>query len=316
MRFRSAYRTGLGIEGVDVFYCPDPDSAFVGWWLARRLGGKVILDLHENYQIPHTVRRRDMRPRTRFFGRLVQLGISFICRRIDIVTGVSEVVLFPFRKSIKESLVVRNCAPKRLFMASRNRKLEDKPLKLMHGTAALGRGTDVVLEAIALAKKRIDDLSVIVFNVFTESADGYGEKAFHQRVEQLGVGAQVDFREPIPFKSVPGVLQGCHIGLIGYGRSLGAGSLPNRLFEYMAVGLPVIAPSYAVEIRDIVEKEQCGILVDFENPTAVADAVIFLSENPDQSRAMGDNARAAFEQRHNWEMEFEPLLDRIHRLLA
>jgi glycosyltransferase involved in cell wall biosynthesis len=312
MRFRSAHRTTREIEGVDVFYCPDPDSAFVGWWLARKSGGRVIFDLHEHFQVPHTVQRRGMGLRTRFFGRLVQFGIAFLCRRVDIVVGVSDSVLSPFRSSIREALVVRNCAPKRLFSASsRSRKPGKTTFTLMHGTGALGRGTDVVLDAVAAAKKLVPGLRVIVFNAFTEHADGYGEQAFRKHVDRLGIAEQINFREPIPMRSIPGVLQTCDAGLIGYGRRLGVGSLPNRLFEYMAAGLAVIAPGYAVEIKNIVESEQCGMLVDFEDPEAVAEAMTFLSEHPDQCQGMGDRARRAFEDRHNWEAEVQPLLNCI-----
>lgn len=312
VRFRRAYRTALGITGIDVYYCPDPDSAFVGWWLARKLGARVIFDLHENYQVPHTVRPGGARLGRRIFGRLVQFGISFIIRRMDTVVGVSESVLAPFRKVLKDPIVVRNCAPRRLFPdPTRDRKSGDGSFTLMHGTGALGRGTNVVLEATAAARERVQGLRLIVFNSFTEDADGYGVQEFRRRVAQLGISEQIDFREPIPLRSIPHVLQACDAGLIGYGRQLGVGSLPNRVFEYMASGLAVIAPSYALEIKHIVDQELCGILVDFEDPEDVAEAIVFLHEHRDQCRAMGERGRKAFERRHNWEGEVQPLLDRI-----
>jgi glycosyltransferase involved in cell wall biosynthesis len=218
---------------------------------------------------------------------------------------------------IKDALVVRNCAPKRLFTGlSRSRKSGDGPFTLMHGTGALGRGTDVVLSATAEAFPRVRDMRVIVFNSFTEHADGYGEEAFRRRVDQLGIGDLVDLKEPIPLRSIPAILQTCDAGLIGYGRRLGEGSLPNRLFEYMASGLAVIAPSYAVEIKSIVEEEQCGLLVDFEDPDDVARAIVFLGEHIDQCQAMGKRGRIAFESRYNWEEEVRPLLDQIHQWQA
>ncbi len=317
-RCRSAWRTARDLSDIDVYYCPDPDSGAVGWRLAKKLGGRVILDIHENYQTPLTVGQGAAGLRRRSFGPLVQQGISFICRQCDIVMGVSEFVLSPYMKAIRESLVIRNCAPRWFFdvPAAETRVIGVQPFTLMHGTGALARGTDVVLEAVALAKRRVDRLSVIVFNAFTESADGYGEQAFRRRMDQLQVAGEIDFRESIPLRSVPGVLQTCNAGLIGYGRSLGVGSLPNRLFEYMASGLAVIAPSYAVEIKKIVEAEQCGLLVDFEDPEAVADAIAYLYDHPDECQNMGARARTAFEQRHNWETEFQPLLDRVHQWLA
>ena len=103
----------------------------------------------------------------------------------------------------------------------------------------------------------------------------------------------------------------CDAGLIAYGRTAGSNSLPNRLFEYMAAGLPVIGPSYAKEIAAILEKERCGLTVDMENPEALAEAIVFLKMNPRDARAMGERARESFFQRHNWEDEIRPLIRRI-----
>jgi glycosyltransferase involved in cell wall biosynthesis len=79
----------------------------------------------------------------------------------------------------------------------------------------------------------------------------------------------------------------------------------------MAVGLPIIAPSYAVEIAKIIEAEGCGLLADFEDPASVAEAILKLHRNPNLCRQMGQRAREAFEGRYNWEVELRPLLDRI-----
>ncbi len=317
LRFMTAYRAAREIKDIDAYYCPDPDSAFVGWWLARRSGGRVVFDLHENYDVPHTVERRRSLWGAGIIGRIIQFAIAFICRRMDIVVGVSKSVIAPFVSSVQQSFVIRNCAPKRLFSGfSSSRGDVEGSFTLMHGTGALGRGTDVVLNAAAAAFSRVRNLRVIVFNSFTEHADGYGEEAFLRRVDQLGIRALVDLREPIPLRSIPAVLQACDAGLIGYGRRLGVGSLPNRLFEYMAAGLAVIAPKYAVEIKAIVEKEGCGLLVDFEDPEDVARAIVFLGEHIDQCQEMGDRGRNAFESQYNWENEVRPLLDQIHEWRA
>jgi glycosyltransferase involved in cell wall biosynthesis len=314
LRFRKACRTARAVRGVDVYYCPDPDSAYVALRLARRTRAKVILDLHENYQLPRTVGGPGTGLGRTITGRPIQLGIAFISRRCDLVMGVSDYVLAPYRRSIREGLVVRNCAPKWLFEKGATRRPRNEgPFTLMHGTGALARGTVVMLQALALAKSHTRELRAIVFNAFTERADGFGEEAFRQRVDALGIAKQVDLREPVSLRAIPGVLQSCHAGLIGYGRSIGEGSLPNRLFEYMAAGLAVIAPSYSVEIKATIEAEGCGLLVDFEDPAQVAQAMVELSEDAEKCRAMGARGREAFERSYNWETEIQPLLDRIEQ---
>lgn len=85
--------------------------------------------------------------------------------------------------------------------------------------------------------------------------------------------------------------------------------MPNRIFEYMAMGLPVIAPEYSVELADIVKRYNCGVLVDTENPSCLGEALARLIERPDKARLYGDNGRRAFEESLNWETEAAPLLD-------
>jgi glycosyltransferase involved in cell wall biosynthesis len=115
----------------------------------------------------------------------------------------------------------------------------------------------------------------------------------------------------LPHEKIPENLASCHLGLIAYGRAFGMDSLPNRLFEYMAVGLPVLAPSYSEEIRRIVEGEQIGITVDFEDARAVAQAIKWFADNPAARIQMGSRARRAFRARHNWEADFASLLGRM-----
>jgi glycosyltransferase involved in cell wall biosynthesis len=102
--------------------------------------------------------------------------------------------------------------------------------------------------------------------------------------------------------------------MIAYGRALGIDSLPNRLFEYLAAGLAILAPSYAVEIAAIVDDDRVGVLIDFEDPQAVVKAFIWLEENPQEVRAMGDRAREAFLAKYNWDVEADRLVDRMREL--
>jgi glycosyltransferase involved in cell wall biosynthesis len=208
-------------------------------------------------------------------------------------------------------MVVRSCAP--AWFA------EDPPADVcgtgrnaftfFHGKANSSRGTGVVLKALEHTKRLLPDIKCIMFNSFSGSANEIN--AFQQQVTGLGLNQEVDLREGIPMQQMPMVLRECDAGLIAYGRELGVDSLPNKLFEYMAAGLPIIAPTYSPEICRIIESENCGITADFEDPQSVSKAMLTLAQNPDRAREMGQNSRKAFEQRHNWEVEVHPLIDRI-----
>jgi glycosyltransferase involved in cell wall biosynthesis len=245
-------------------------------------------------------------------GKAVLGQIRRTCSRADLVMGVSDSVLKPYEGACAERMVVRSFAPSWFADApaadvcgpSRDR------FTLMHGKSNLQRGTAVVLEAARLAKIEVDDLRIVMLSNFLP-VETFTRADFAARVNALGLEAQVDLRDGVPMEAMPGILRQCDVGLISYGRALGEDSLPNRLFEYMAAGLAIIAPGYAKEIARIVRTERCGMLVDFEKPDAIAEAIVWLRTHPAECRGMGARARQAFLEKYNWEVEFRPVLERI-----
>jgi glycosyltransferase involved in cell wall biosynthesis len=314
--FRSAAleRAAKDIKGVGAYYAPDPDSAPVAIKLARKNGARVIFDIHEEYHdamlshwVPAWMKKH--------LGRLVVAVLKRRCSACDLVVGVSDAVLLPYRGAKVDQMVVRSCAPVKYAEGSPADVCSPGKnyITVMHGKGTLGRGTDVVLRALSIIKERIPHLKVIIFDIFIGQIDGFGREVFLKELDDLGIKDMVDLRPLIPPREMPAVLRSCDVGLIAYNRILGAASLPNRLFEYMAAGLPVIAPSYSQEIVKIVNEEKCGLLIDFENPQSLADALIEVHQNPQECRAMGRRARAAFLERHNWEVEVRPMMDWIDK---
>ena len=89
---------------------------------------------------------------------------------------------------------------------------------------------------------------------------------------------------------------------------------PNKLFEYMAAGLPVVASDFPAW-RDIVEGNDCGICVDPTDPVAIAGAIEQLADQPERRRQMGANGRRMVLEKYNWEAESRRLLDAYARLI-
>lgn len=90
---------------------------------------------------------------------------------------------------------------------------------------------------------------------------------------------------------------------------------PNKLFEYMSAGLPVIASHFDLW-RSVVEGEQCGICVDPESPGAISEAINFLMANPEKAREMGENGRKAVKGKYNWSREKTNLVQAYHELFS
>jgi glycosyltransferase involved in cell wall biosynthesis len=85
-------------------------------------------------------------------------------------------------------------------------------------------------------------------------------------------------------------------------------SSPNKLFEYMAAGLPMIASNFPYWQRFITDIG-CGIMVDPHDPAAIAEAIEWVLDHPLEAEEMGQRGRRAFEERFTWEHEAERLVE-------
>jgi glycosyltransferase involved in cell wall biosynthesis len=83
---------------------------------------------------------------------------------------------------------------------------------------------------------------------------------------------------------------------------------PNKIFEYMASGLPVIGSNFPLW-KTIIEDNNAGICVDPLNPQEIADAINYLISNPNIAKEMGENGKKLVIEKYNWEMEKKKLIE-------
>lgn len=121
----------------------------------------------------------------------------------------------------------------------------------------------------------------------------------------------VVFAGALPHDRMPAALAAAHIGVAPFDLSahkplaLGFYWSPLKIFEYMASGLPVVAPAVA-RIPQIVEHGREGLLYDPANPSALADALASLADAPDRAR-LGDAARARAVRDYSWKAHCQAL---------
>jgi glycosyltransferase involved in cell wall biosynthesis len=85
-------------------------------------------------------------------------------------------------------------------------------------------------------------------------------------------------------------------------------SRPNKLFEYMSAGLPVIASNFPLW-KSIIEDKKCGITVDPEDPIAISKAIDWIINNPEEAQTMGKNGLNAVKALYNWQNEEKKLIE-------
>jgi glycosyltransferase involved in cell wall biosynthesis len=90
-------------------------------------------------------------------------------------------------------------------------------------------------------------------------------------------------------------------------------SLPIKMFEYMAAGLPLVATDFPLW-KEIVDQSQCGFTVDALNPKEMAEKVTQLLLDKELHNQMSENGRRAYEEHYNWRVEEKKLLDLYQKL--
>jgi glycosyltransferase involved in cell wall biosynthesis len=84
-------------------------------------------------------------------------------------------------------------------------------------------------------------------------------------------------------------------------------ALPQKMFEYMGAGLPVIASDFPFW-RKILGESGCGIFVDPQNPKEISKAIEYVLTHPREAEDMGRRGQAAVLQNFNWDTEAEKLI--------
>jgi glycosyltransferase involved in cell wall biosynthesis len=141
---------------------------------------------------------------------------------------------------------------------------------------------------------------------------GYGAllETLKAKVADEGLEDAVRFFDPVPFETLMRCTAAADVGVIPLvGSCLSyVTAAPNKLFEYMMVGIPVVATDLP-DMARVVREERCGTLIgDPTSPSSIAAAVQELLDDPDGMRAAGERGRAAALARYNWSHEAPKLL--------
>ncbi|MBN2562305.1 MAG: glycosyltransferase family 4 protein [Phycisphaerae bacterium] len=160
--------------------------------------------------------------------------------------------------------------------------LEGKKVAVYTGVHGRANGLDYVLDAAERLKDRQDVAFVLV-------GDGMEKPRLVRRAEEMGL-TNVRFVDYVPKTELPGILAVCDIGLMILANVGERPVTPNKIFDYMFVGLPSIV-NFAGPTIDMVRADGTGTYADPARPEDLAERVVYWAEHPDEAKAVGVRAR-------------------------
>jgi glycosyltransferase involved in cell wall biosynthesis len=288
-------------ENADVYHFHDPELMTVGLLLKLR-GRKVIWDVHEHYPNSILDKYYLARPLRRVISKSFDLFERAVVRFFDYVIYTTPFVGARYRKMKVRSGRIENYPIIELSESF----AKDPQEKIVYlGGMSRMRGLLEVLDAFAVVAKKYPRWELCLVGSYSPASF---EKEMKDRVSALGLGANVKFIPWVPYEEKERLSSQAAMGVITYlPYSNNTSCLPNKLFDYMLVGLPVIASNFPL-YREVVEPSHCGLIVDPARPEEIARAMEYLIEHPQEARQMGENGRRAVREQYNWEKESEKLL--------
>ncbi|MCQ4246368.1 glycosyltransferase WbuB [Stutzerimonas decontaminans] len=158
----------------------------------------------------------------------------------------------------------------------------DDLLAVFAGTHGLANGLNAVLDAAAELKRRNrEDIKLMLIGQGKLKAV-LQERARHDRLDN------VIFHDPVNKECLAGLMAGVDIGLqvLANVPAFYYGTSPNKFFDYIAAGLPVLN-NYPGWLAEMIQEHRCGFAVEPDNPQAFADALEVAADDRSALKGMG-----------------------------
>lgn len=187
--------------------------------------------------------------------------------------------------------------------------------------AGTRRGSDVVYVGGLTRVRGLEEMIEAIGRVSSPDArlvamGTFGSPELEAEARALPGWSRVDYAGKLDRREVAQRLGAARAGLVLFHpRPNHVEALPNKLFEYMAAGLPVIASDFP-SWRSLLDPIGCALFVDPLDPAQVAGAIDRILADESEAEEMGRRGAAAVRERLNWEHEAQKLVDLYARLAA
>lgn len=294
-------------EDVDVLHVHDLPLVMAAVAIAKTKKVPVVFDLHEDY--PSMIADEV----TSTAGRIVFKELRALHRLERVSLAAADHCLVVVEEQ-RQRLIGLGVAPERVTVVPNVLDLADLPpapeyarppddevVFLYTGIFGPTRGLAQLLDAMAKNPKEPAMRVVLV-------GDGEERAALERQAKALGLEDRVTFAGWQPHDRLGEYMASANVGLVPHVKTPHVETtMPNKIYEFLAYGLPLVT-SDAAPLARLVDEAECGVAVDVEDPERFAAALFDMASNVERRRGYGAAGRRFVVNRHNWSKLGAPAL--------
>ncbi|MDO5735026.1 MAG: glycosyltransferase family 4 protein [Propionibacteriaceae bacterium] len=284
----------------DLVHVHDPELIPMVWLWKTLHRKTAIYDAHEDLvgqmddkpYIP-----RPLHPLASFYARLL---VAWADRGFEGIVTATPHIRSLYSNS--NAAVVHNYPYLRDYPVSDDQHVPGRIVYV--GMLSQGRQVDIMVKAV----QQVEGAQLVMA--------GKADPDIAELLAEHNGDGSTDYRGLIPATEVPALLATGSLGLV-FLKPLRnyVDSLPTKLFEYMAAGIPSVVSDFPW-LKNLLGEHDCCVFVDTSTPEPPAEAIRQLMTDPERSAEMGRRGRRAIEEVFNFEAEVPALLEVTRRALS
>jgi glycosyltransferase involved in cell wall biosynthesis len=310
--WRAAALNTFREKQVDLIIVRDLPLALLGVRVGKALNKPVILDMAENYPAALIAYQNPL-------YRPFLFGNAWLPRKYEQLCLQRLQHVFVVAEEQRQRLLALGTDPGKITLVGNtptasfinscagngNGRTGSGNLNLLYvGKLDVHRGVDLLVRAMPLLLREFPALSL------TLVGDGKHKEQLEALVRQLGLGDTVVFPGWVNWNRITDFIQAGTVCVIPHLRCEHTETtLPNKLFDYLALSKPVVA-SDCRPLQQIIQDRNCGLTFksgDLESLQATLRSMLLDPAREEKGR----NGRRAIEQAYNWEVDKQRLLHAI-----
>jgi glycosyltransferase involved in cell wall biosynthesis len=273
----------------EVLWSNDLDTLCANYLVSILKNKKLIFDSHEYFtEVPELVDRPKVQ---KFWKRIERFILPKLKHALTVSPSIAELYKNEYGINVK---LLRNVPPlNKHNVVVENIKVEGKRILIYQGAINVNRGIEYMIESM----KNIEDAMLYII--------GYGDisSKISELIASLRLEEKVVMLGEVPLGKLHGYTEQADLGLsLEEDKGLNYRfALPNKLFNYIQAGLPVLV-SYLPEMKDLVNQYEVGDVIEKHNAKHIAEKINSMLNNKKQMQIWSENSKkAALEL--NWDKE-------------